>query len=214
MPRNDFGSYVEYYKKGYSALLVNHRCHYKSEGKYITFGAMERYDALYWAREMVKRFGDDVELVLAGISLGGATVMMASDLGLPHQVKGIISDCGFVSCKQIVKSVIKSWKIPFATFITWVMGIYCKVFGHFSMTEGDSSKALANSNIPILIIHGRYDDFVPYECSEICYKNCKQEIKEFYSNDAITHGTSFFYDKEEYLNRVYSFLDKVGFSDK
>lgn len=211
MPRNDFGSFNEYYSRGYSVVSCNQRAHDRSEGKYTTFGARERFDVVSWCNELVKRYGDDIEIMLAGVSLGGATVMMSSNLDLPKQVKGIISDCGFVSCKQIISSVIKHRHIPLVKYIMFVLGIYTKMFGHFSITEGDSSKALSESNIPILLIHGRGDDFVPCECSEVCYKNCHQEIHELYLTDSKVHGASYFYDREEYVKTVLGFFEKVGF---
>ena len=41
--------------------------------------------------------GQDCRLVLHGISMGGATALMAAGLDLPPQVKAVISDCAFTS---------------------------------------------------------------------------------------------------------------------
>lgn len=49
-----------------------------------------------------KTRGEDVEIVLHGISMGGATALMASGMELPEHVKGIISDCGFTSPKEVL----------------------------------------------------------------------------------------------------------------
>ena len=47
-----------------------------------------------------------MQILLHGISMGGATVLMASGLDLPKQVKGIISDCGFTSPKYVFTHVL------------------------------------------------------------------------------------------------------------
>lgn len=96
-----------YLKKGYSMLLVDERAHGKSEGKYIGFGCLDRKDALKWIQMVVEKCGTDVEILLHGTSMGGATVLMTSSLELSEQVKGIISDCAFTSPKEVFTHVLK-----------------------------------------------------------------------------------------------------------
>ena len=68
------------------------RAHGESEGKYIGFGCLDRKDALKWIDWVIEHCGADVEILLHGISMGGATVLMASGMELSPQVKGIITD--------------------------------------------------------------------------------------------------------------------------
>lgn len=63
--------------------MVDERAHGKSEGKVITFGIRERCDCKLWAEYAVKRYGENKDIFLAGVSMGAASVMMASNLGLP-----------------------------------------------------------------------------------------------------------------------------------
>lgn len=85
-----------YLERGYSMLLVDERAHGESEGNYIGFGCLDRQDALLWIAWAVRECGEDVKILLHGTSMGGAAVLMASGLKLPAQVKGIISDRGFI----------------------------------------------------------------------------------------------------------------------
>ena len=80
-------------ERGMNTLVVDQRAHGKSDGHVISFGINERYDCLAWAEYAADRWPES-DIVLAGISMGAATVLMASDLPLPDQVKGIIADCG------------------------------------------------------------------------------------------------------------------------
>lgn len=66
---------------GFNVLLVDQRAHGESEGKYLTFGVNERFDCLSWASYAAERFGNDVKIYLYGISMGAATVLMASAQG-------------------------------------------------------------------------------------------------------------------------------------
>ena len=92
---------------GYSMLMVDQRAHGESEGRTISFGIKERYDCLTWVNEILRRFGSETEILLSGISMGGATVLMASELDLPHQVKGIWADCGFASPEEVLRESIR-----------------------------------------------------------------------------------------------------------
>lgn len=62
---------------------------------------MDRYDAEKWVEYVIERFGNNSEIFLHGISMGGATVLMASGLNLPNNVKAIISDCAYTSAYDV-----------------------------------------------------------------------------------------------------------------
>ena len=105
----DYGSISNYYlKRGYNVLLVDQRSHGQSEGKYIGFGCKDRYDAYRWIEWVIGQEGENVQILLHGNSMGGATVLMASGLDLPQQVKGIIADCPFTSPKAVFTHVLHS----------------------------------------------------------------------------------------------------------
>ena len=104
---SDYGSLSNYYlKRGFRMLLVDARAHGQSEGKYIGFGNKDRYDALGWILWMIQKVGEDAEIVLHGDSMGGVTVLMASGLDLPKEVKAIVSDCAFTSPKAVFTLVL------------------------------------------------------------------------------------------------------------
>ena len=88
--------------------LVDQRSHGQSEGKYIGFGCKDRYDAYRWIEWVIGQEGENVQILLHGNSMGGATVLMASGLDLPQQVKGIIADCPFTSPKAVFTHVLHS----------------------------------------------------------------------------------------------------------
>ena len=77
--------------------MTDARAHGKSEGEYIGFGVLDRFDAKKWIDYAIERFGENVNIFLHGESMGGATVLMAGGLNLPKNVKGIISDCPITS---------------------------------------------------------------------------------------------------------------------
>lgn len=60
---------------GYNLLIVDNRAHGMSEGKYIGFGNPDSHDIMKWCEFIKDRFGDNVEILLAGLSMGAATVL-------------------------------------------------------------------------------------------------------------------------------------------
>lgn len=161
-PTKDFGPVLKHFKElGFSLLLPDQRAHGKSEGKYLTFGVKESKDCLHWAKFIAEKYPNR-SISLHGISMGGATVGMASALSdLPKEVKLIANDCGFTSPDAIISSVRKGMKFPFFPFQPFIR-LYARIFAKFSLKENSATACYAKSKIPALFIHGEADDFIPY----------------------------------------------------
>lgn len=194
------------FQLGHNVLLVDQRAHGKSQGRTITFGIKERQDLLCWVNYAVDRFGPDVKIVLYGVSMGGATVLMASELDLPKNVKAIIADCPYSSPKDIILAVAK--KIHYPPKLVWpfvVLG--ARVYGGFDVNEATAEKALKNVKVPVLIIHGESDGFVPHEMSDLVKQN--PELITRHTFPGADHGISYLVDTPRYQKIVTEFLKKV-----
>lgn len=167
----DFGLLIPYYhERGFSVLAVDQRACGESEGTYITFGVKERQDVLSWARSMDRRLEGRVPLVLEGLSLGAATVMMAADLPLPASVRGIIADCGFTSPWDIIAHCAKLWyRLPAFPMVP-LLSLYTKLRAGFGYRDCSTLDTLARSRLPLLLIHGGEDHFVPTRMTERNYE--------------------------------------------
>lgn len=188
----------------HNSLLIDQRAHGMSQGKTISFGINERKDCLSWVRYAVERFGEDTEIVLSGVSMGAATVLMASDLGLPKNVKAIVADCGYSSPKAIINKVMRDSGLPDKLMYPFVW-LGAMVFGKFNLTESSAVSAVSESDVPILIIHGGADDFVPCYMAEEIYKACRSEKKLLIVPGA-GHGMSYLVDKDLYEKTVKDFI--------
>lgn len=195
-------------KAGYNVLLADQRGHGKSGGKAITFGIKERYDCMDWIRYANRRFGDRTQIVLAGISMGASTVLMAADLGLPVNVKGIIADCPYSAPKEIMREVMKQMKMPVNVTYTAVK-LSAKIFGRFDIEEHSVVESMKNCYVPVLFIHGAEDYFVPCRMSEECFNVCRSEDKKCVIVEAAAHGMSFCADSELYERELEEFLDRI-----
>ena len=194
------------FQLGHNVLLVDQRAHGKSEGRTIAFGIQERQDLLKWVEYAVDRFGDGVKIILYGVSMGGATVLLASELDLPKNVKGIIADCPYSAPIDIILHVGKKMSLP-----SWLIRPFAilgaKIFGGFDLTETDAKKAVKNAMVPILIIHGEADGFVPHEMSDIVEQNPTLVTRHTFPG--ADHGISYLVDTPRYRKLVTEFMEKV-----
>ena len=207
-PQFDFVTTMPYfYNKGFSFLLVDHRAHAKSEGEYITYGVNERYDLKAWVDFAVETLGCDVEILLHGISMGGATVLMASGLDLKENVKGIIADCAFTSPHDIFVRVLDHSfnSKPFP--ILNIAELFAKRKAKFGFKDASTVEAMAKNTTPILFVHGEDDDFVPIEMSERNFDACRSE-KVFVRVKGAKHACSYFAGREECEKAIDTFLAK------
>lgn len=203
---NDFTLVIPYYHDlGYNIIMPDQRACGKSEGKFITLGVKERYDCKAWAEFAAKEFGNDLPIFLDGISMGATTVMMAAGLDLPQNIAGIIADCGFTSPYEVVLSVLKATHIPAIPNI-WFAELFARIFAKFSFKEASTIDAMKNCQYPIYFIHGKKDDFVPYEMSERNFAACTSQKKEFFSVDEAGHGMCYLSKREELRAALKQFL--------
>ena len=194
-----------YLKNGYSMLLVDERAHGESEGKYIGFGCLDRIDALKWINWVLRKCGENVEILLHGTSMGGATVLMMSSLELPAQVKGIVSDCAFTSPKEVFSHVLKSmYHLP-AFPVMNISDFLNKRLAGYGLDECNAAREVKKAKVPILFIHGSGDTFVPYSMCETMYENCASSKKKLIIEGA-AHAECYYKDTDAYENALTEFI--------
>ncbi len=206
---SDYIGLSDYYlKRGYAMLLPDARAHGESEGEYIGFGCLDRKDALVWIKWVIQEIGEDVEIVLHGTSMGGATVLMTSGLELPAQVKGIVSDCGFTSPKEVFTHVLNSmYHLPAFPVIQGADLMNRKLAG-YGMDECNAKREVARAKVPILFIHGSNDTFVPARMCDEIYDCCASPKKKLIV-DGAAHAESYYKDTEKYEQALNAFFEEI-----
>ena len=195
------------FEMGHNLLLVDQRAHGRSAGRTISFGIRERWDVLSWIDYALRRFGNDTQILLYGVSMGAATVLMASGLDLPANVKGIIADCPYSRPMDIILHVGETNPLPQWLIKPFVI-LGAKVFGGFDIRETDAAQAVSNARIPILIIHGESDNFVPAMMSEVTCSRDPDLVRRITFPGA-DHALSFLSDTPRYRNAVNAFVSTV-----
>ena len=167
----------------------------------------ERRDVLSWIKYANERFGSDKPIYLFGISMGATTVVMASGLNLPDNVKMICADCPFSSPRDIIYYVAKRW-YKFPNLLWALIRASALVYGHLIIPRNiTAANAVKNTNKPILLIHGEADYFVPKEMSEKI-KQSNPDCVELHTFPGAYHGVSYFADPERYISIVRDFIER------
>ncbi len=204
----DFGLIAPFwFQNDCAVLFAEQRAQGNSEGDYMGFGLLERFDCLDWINWANERTEGKLPIYLGGVSMGATTVLMTAGFELPANVRGIAADCGFTSPHAIWESVAESsFHVPY--------GIYQQAAENLCrrkiLVSGDSYStldAMEDAKIPILFIHGTDDHFVPVEMTYENYRACKSE-KELFVVPGAEHGMSYLVDKAGYEQRVLNFWKK------
>lgn len=203
----DFGAAFEiYHDLGLNILVPDQRSHGKSQGRFITFGVKESNDMQRWLDFHNHHFGKQ-PIILSGMSMGASTVMYLADEALPDNVKGIIADCGFTSPKDILASVFRNVTHLPPMPSLWAADLFARLIAGFSLTQKDTRKTLARNQLPILMIHGTDDTFVPCWMTKAGFAACTGP-KELLLVEKADHGVSFLQDPERYSRAVIAFIEK------
>ena len=209
-PIHDFGGAMEMYMQGgANVLVIHHRAHGKSEGKYICFGAKERYDVRDWCKYVVARFGSEHQIVLAGISMGATISLLAACLpDIPVAVRGVVADCGFLSPVEEYRHVLRTGlHLPSFPLMPIAERI-CLHRAGFDFSAFSTAKELERCRIPVLFVHGEKDTFVPTSHTIQAYEACASR-KELLLVPNAGHGLSFLEDEPLYRETVKRFLESL-----
>lgn len=195
-----------YHRMDLNILLVDQRGQGESQGKLITFGILEREDVAAWARWLDRTYHPR-SILLDGMSMGASSVLMALALPLPPSVKGAIADCGFTSPRAIIAQVMRQdYRLPPKLLMPGLNWLFRLRTGH-SLDEASVPQALAASRLPVLLIHGEADRYVPFAMGR---ENAQATpLATLASVPGAGHGVSFLVDREKCEKALDNFIARV-----
>lgn len=204
-PESDFCDRSEIYReRGTTVLFVHDRAHGNSEGRYLGFSELDRFDVAKWV-DKINELYDNPRIYLHGVSMGGATVIHCADMKLKN-VCGIIDDCGFNSILGISKALITDmYHLPYFP-IGYCAWLWAKLINKVDFNTSIGEKCVQRTDLPIIFIHGKEDHFVPTYMSERMYKACTSP-KELHLIENCGHSAAYMCAKEEYTEAVNRLLD-------
>jgi fermentation-respiration switch protein FrsA (DUF1100 family) len=148
-------------RDGYTVLTFDLRASGESSGDRFTLGALEVRDVL-GAIDFLRVRGvaaDGVNVV--GFSMGGATALLAAETD--PLVRTVVEDSGYADLNELLdEEVPKQSGLP-AVFTPGMVLAAEAVLGInvYAIRPIDGVPALAAAGVPLLIIHGDADTYVP-----------------------------------------------------
>jgi len=203
----DMGLYAEYYYEtlGYNVFFADMRGHGESEGDYIGFGWHERLDVIDWTDLLIEKLGPNTEIVMHGVSMGAASVLMASGEHMPEQVKAIVADSPYTNVYDLFAyQMNRMYHLPAVPILPTTSAV-TKMRAGYSLTEASALDQVKKAEVPILYVHGEADDFVPTQMAEELYENTKSDA-EIMKVAGAGHSESFVVAKEKYTEKLEAFL--------
>ncbi|MFB7141075.1 alpha/beta hydrolase [Gottfriedia sp. NPDC056225] len=205
--KNNSIKYAELFLKlGFNVLTYDHRRHGESGGTTTSYGYYEKYD-LQTIVHYLKVLKGDIVLGIHGESMGACTMLQYAGF-VEDSAAFYISDCAFSTFeKQLTYRLKMDYKIPKWAILP-VSSIWLKLRNGFFIK--DISPLLATNNIkkPVLFIHSKQDDYIPYTNTIHLYE-ANQGEKELFIAENGAHAMSLNENKEEYYSIVSSFLKNI-----
>lgn len=202
------GNYIRFFHQaGYNVLAPDNRSHGHSQGKYIGFGWQDRQDLQDWIQQLIRRKGSNVQIGLFGVSMGASTVMYYLGLKVPQQVKTAIADCGYASINgELTYELKRLFNLPSVPLIP-TANLYTQALAHYSLYDGETAKTLKHNHIPLFIIHGTKDTFVPTSNAKLNYQN-DSGPKKLWLVKGAKHARSYQKNPALYQKRVLDWTAK------
>ena len=169
-------------------------------------GWPDRLDIIDWANYIINK-DNDSKIILYGVSMGAATVMMATGEELPQNIKLAIEDCGYTSIWDEFKMQLKElFNLPEFPVLN-AANTLCKIRAGYGIDEGSSIEQLKKSKTPTLFIHGDKDTFVPFEMLDKVYEvaNCEKEKLVI---EGATHAEAAYINPELYWSKIDNFINE------
>lgn len=191
----------------FNILLPDLRYSGLTEGDAFQMGWLDRKDVLQWIDTAPSIFGDSLQAVVHGISMGAATTMMVSGEKVPSYIDCFVEDCGYTSVwDQFKKELKEEFGLP-AFPLLYITSWLCQWQNGWNFQEASALTQIVRCHKPMLFIHGDKDDFVPTRMVYQLY-DTKPQPKQLWIVEGAEHATSYLREREAYTKKIKDFTDK------
>jgi len=154
-----------YVKRGYNVVAYNHRYHGNSGGKCCTAGFFEKRDLLKMADWVFTQFPKTKIFGAMGESLGAATVLQY--MPLDKRLTFDHADCPYSDANELYQHQMRQYHLP--SFLKSITINFCNRYFKrncdFSLNQVSPIRDFMQSSVPLLLVHGDSDNYVPTSMS-------------------------------------------------
>ncbi len=193
------GMLLDYYhSRGFDVFAPDNTASGMSGGSVFGYDVLESADCMKWLDFLKTEFGDSIQVVMHGFSLGGATVLKMSDR-VPDIVKFTVSDSGFIDARMLLKRRLGP--------LYKLMYELNKLVGGYDLADSDVRENVSGSEQPFIIVHGKDDPTVPFSMAGSIYELCRGD-KDCLFVEGARHIETMFRAPEEYAAKLDGFIKK------
>lgn len=196
-----------YHQQGYSVLVPDLRCQGESEGDFIGMGWTDHYDCELWISHILEQ-SPEARIVLHGQSMGAATaLLMAGSPEVSGHIKAVVSDSAYTSGYEMFGDKITEWfHLPAAPFVEPAC-VMLKLRGGYDLRNASPLRAVKESGIPTLFIHGDEDRMIDVNMTYELFEAAACE-KELFIVEGAGHAQAQDKAPDAYYGRISAFLER------
>ncbi|MDL5040955.1 alpha/beta hydrolase [Heyndrickxia coagulans] len=199
-------------KRGFNAVLYDHRRHGESGGSTTSYGYYEKHDLKAVADELIRREGDGIFFGIHGESMGAATLLLYAG-ELCGRADFYIADCPFSSFRtQLIREFTRETRLPGKCFFP-LADFFVRIRDGYSLRLVSPIDVVGRIKQPVLFIHSAKDDYIPPAMTKALYEKKKGPKQLFIAGNG-AHAQSLNLNREQYEQVIDEFLEKVGASLK
>lgn len=191
-------------KRGFNAIIYDHRRHGESGGKTTSFGHYEKFDLKAVIDWLKKEKGPSLLLGVHGESMGAATMLLYAGM-LEDGADFYIADCPFSDLKEQVSYQLKKDFKVIPSLLIPIADLILRFRDKYSIRHVSPISVIKNIHHPILFIHSEHDDFILPTMTQELYEQ-KQGPKMLYLAAEGRHAQSYNENPEEYERMIDKFL--------
>jgi uncharacterized protein len=195
-------------KKGFNAVIYDHRRHGESGGKTSSYGFFEKHDLKAVVDELIKRQGEDVFFGIHGESMGAATMLLYAG-SIEDRADFYIADCPYSDFgDQLSYRMKKEVKLPVGGLLLPLADLFLKLREGYKLKDISPRSVVENIQKPVLFIHSILDDYILSAMTQELFDK-KPGSKKLYLAVNGLHAQSYNENKQEYEKAIDDFLKEM-----
>lgn len=191
-----------FHSAGYSIVMIDQQAHGESPGTHITIGYREQHD-VHAAVEFARQQHPGESIGVVGVSLGGASALLASPLG----IDALVLESVYPNVHDAVHNRVAAQLGPLSTIPAEILLMQLKPRIGISPSQLRPIDSLPNVGCPVYLVSGTDDLHTTAQETEEMFSVARQP-KQIWLVDGAAHVDLYRAARVDYKDNVLRFLSQ------